>query len=386
MIMAWTRRDIWGCSNLKPPASASSYLPRLDGIRAVAIGFVLLEHFSTRPIFVAIGIGGIGVRMFFVLSGFLITRILLDYRVKGIAPADAARQFYWRRLLRLSPPYYLAIAAGAALGIAGMRQIWWVHCLYLSNFYALWIGHWYPGSHLWSLSVEEQFYLLWFLVVMVLPRRFFLPVVCCCIIGAPLYRAFIMLSGFNPLAAYAMLPAAMDALALGALLAYLVMAPRPGKVQAVLSDARFLALSIAAVAAMYVFPMSSAPFGVIQPSILNLAAASFIWISAAPRKNWLVDWLGLWPLRHIGRISYGIYIVHQFIPMVLKKYLPGIDLSIHSPYPGILRMAILVALSVMAAEISWFLVERPVLRWRHSGPGAPVFSSAIQAEASTLLR
>ena len=75
--------------------------------------------------------------------------------------------------------------------------------------------------------------------------------------------------------------------------------------------------------------------------------------------------MALWPLRHIGRISYGIYIFHQFIPLVLKKYVPSIDLSTHSPYPGVVRMFILVGLSILTAELSWFFVERPVLRWRN---------------------
>ena len=98
----------------------------------------------------------------------------------------------------------------------------------------------------------------------------------------------------------------------------------------------------------------------------------------------LVDWLALPPLRHIGQISYGIYIFHQFIPQALEKYLPGINLTTHSPYPGVVRMAILVGLSIIVAELSWRLVERPVLRWRHSGPGAPVFSPALQAEARSI--
>jgi peptidoglycan/LPS O-acetylase OafA/YrhL len=102
------------------------YMPRLDGLRAVAVGIVLVTHFWSTPLIP----GEIGVRIFFVLSGYLISRILLGYRKTSLSVGQAAAHFYWRRFLRLTPALYMAIACAAAFGIANMRKDWWVHALY----------------------------------------------------------------------------------------------------------------------------------------------------------------------------------------------------------------------------------------------------------------
>jgi peptidoglycan/LPS O-acetylase OafA/YrhL len=122
-------------------------LPRLDGIRALAIGCVLLEHFSTNSMVRELGLGEFGVRSFFVLSGFLITRILIGYRKKGLSVSSAAGQFYWRRLVRLAPAYYLCIGITAFFSIGGVEKTWWIHAIYLSNFQVAIQGHWNGASH-----------------------------------------------------------------------------------------------------------------------------------------------------------------------------------------------------------------------------------------------
>ena len=105
--------------------------PRLDGLRAIAVGMVLLQHFTS--VMGRFGFGQLGVRLFFVLSGYLISRIIFDYAARGVPVALAARQFYWRRLLRLTPPLYLTIAITALFGLSNMRQDWLWHALYLTN-------------------------------------------------------------------------------------------------------------------------------------------------------------------------------------------------------------------------------------------------------------
>lgn len=363
--------------------SSSSYMPRLDGVRALAIVFVLIEHFTRPGFFRTIGIGGIGVRLFFVLSGYLITRILLGYRQNRTAAGAAAKQFYWRRLLRLSPPYYAAIAIMGGFGIAGVGHTWWIHCLYLSNFYVLWVHYWYASSHLWSLSVEEQFYLLWFLVVLILPRRMLLPAILFCIIGGPAFRGITLLLGLYPLTAYVMLPAQMDALATGALLACLALPPREGRLQAALRDPRLLAPALAALVATYVMNTNSHRFLTLQPIPVDIAAASLISICADPAPNRLVDWLALAPVRHLGRISYAIYIFHQFIPHAIQKYLPGLHLRAD---PEAFRFLVLTGLSVLAAQLSWMLIERPARRWRELVQVPPRLPHPVSAPMVPVLR
>src|ERR1700761_829228 len=150
-------------------------MPRLDGLRALAVGGVFLDHFVHAPAIHALRTGDARVRLFFVLSGFLITSILLEERDRAPRLADSAVRFYGRRLLRLSPALWLAIAAAAALGLANMRHDWWKHGLYLTNFMVAKHHNWLGPAHFWTLSVEEQFYLVWFFVVMVAPRRWLVP-------------------------------------------------------------------------------------------------------------------------------------------------------------------------------------------------------------------
>src|SRR5579875_1403899 len=177
-----------------------TYLPRLDGLRAIAIGGVLLEHFCPVSRIVALSPGGAGVTLFFVLSGYLITRILLQYRLRCVDVKTAAIDFYIRRLLRLSPPYYLAVTVSACVGIAGLRTKWWIPAFYLTNFHIALQGVW-PGNadHFWSLAVEEQFYVLWFVVVVALPARFFMPAVGFAMIATFVFRLGVWSLALSPL-------------------------------------------------------------------------------------------------------------------------------------------------------------------------------------------
>src|SRR4051812_24864063 len=101
-----------------------AYMPRLDGLRAIAVVGVLFEHWIPVDKIRWLSPGGAGVTLFFVLSGYLITRILMDYRAEPVAAA--AGQFYWRRFLRLSPPFYAAIVAGIVFDVLLMRQYLWI--------------------------------------------------------------------------------------------------------------------------------------------------------------------------------------------------------------------------------------------------------------------
>src|SRR4051812_47817707 len=99
---------------------ALTYHPRLDGLRAIAVALVIESHFVER-----LHAESLGVRLFFVLSGYLISRILWQYAVKKPPALQAPAHFYWRRGLRFFPPLYLAVAICSLLGIAAMRQDWW---------------------------------------------------------------------------------------------------------------------------------------------------------------------------------------------------------------------------------------------------------------------
>ena len=174
-----------GTSRMK---NSLPYMPRLDGLRALAVFGVLIEHWIPNEIIRSLSTGGAGVTLFFVLSGYLITRILMDYR--HLPVGVAACHFYWRRFLEVSPPFYAAIFIGVVLNVLLMREYWWVNALYLTNFQIGVPGNWTGGAdHFWSLCTEEQFYLLWFFVVVALPKKLLTPAIVFSLAITLLFRA-----------------------------------------------------------------------------------------------------------------------------------------------------------------------------------------------------
>jgi peptidoglycan/LPS O-acetylase OafA/YrhL len=289
--------------------TGQGYLPRLDGLRAVAVFLVLLEHFYLPGHW----FGGLGVVLFFVISGYLITSILITYS-QFLGVRDAARKFYWCRLLRLAPPYYLCIAIAAALNIAQIRQAWWINVLYLTNFQVAAKGAWNGYSHFWTLSVEEQFYLLWFAAVMFVPRKTLPVIAIACFYLAPLYR---WVADDHDMWWYGhlMLPAAMDSLAAGALLAYATrfsMETELWRKFVRVRGAVFWASLATIVVLMYE--------GMFLYTLTNVFAVCLVSLAVAKTSDWRVDWLGVKTLCHFGKISYGIYVFHLFVPQVMNAH------------------------------------------------------------------
>jgi peptidoglycan/LPS O-acetylase OafA/YrhL len=200
-----------------------SYMPQLDGLRAVAIGLVLAGHFYSKASSIPIPLAWLGVHLFFVLSGFLITKILQLQKEKIDAhilkPSDAIKTFYIRRVLRLFPLYYVVIALALLFNVDMGRESWAYLVLYLTNvkmaISASWLGEF---SHLWSLAAEEQFYLLWpWLIIYLKPRN--LPwILTLVILSGLIFRSTMVLTG-QSVFANLLLFGVTDALGMGALLA-----------------------------------------------------------------------------------------------------------------------------------------------------------------------
>ncbi len=202
-------------------------IPELDGIRAIAIGMVLLLHvffgysnpagaldFLPRPIFQLLGHGWLGVDLFFVLSGFLITGILLDTREQP----HYFRNFYIRRFLRIMPLYFTMLIVWSFF-YQGYSQYFWLSSIFGGNLASLFhvrVPHG-PGV-LWSLAIEEHFYLLWPLVVLLLNRRVLLLLCLAIFMGSPLLRGIYAAQGMKPEMIYDLSWFRFDGLALGAML------------------------------------------------------------------------------------------------------------------------------------------------------------------------
>ena len=337
-------------------------MPKLDGLRAVAIGFVLLQHFGPQGLASALGAGGIGVKVFFVLSGYLITTILIGYRDGPLSKGAASALFYWRRFLRLTPALYAALAVAAVLGIGGVRHDWPWYAFYLANVLTVIRGGFGPVGHLWTLAVEEQFYLLWSLVVLFLPRRALIPATAALIVLGPLYRLGLVVAGTSNFP-QVLLPGNIDGLALGALLS-LTEAKGGGRVWRVATSPwTFVAGVVGVVLLLVLSGPEDWTRRVIYACFVNLASAYAVAVGAQAQSRASSDWLAWPPLRHLGQISYGLYVYHYFLPLIAAAYLPSI-----AALPPLPLALIYVAGSILVAELSWRLLERPLRRWRHRVP------------------
>jgi peptidoglycan/LPS O-acetylase OafA/YrhL len=365
---------------LRPQPLLRSRLPELDALRGVAVLMVLFFHafyFSAgagqfhgpiRWFLLATGFGWSGVNLFFVLSGFLITGILLDSR----GSPDYYRRFYLRRALRILPAYYgvlLVVLLAARTGVVE-RHISWpfiaLSVIYLSNVTGL-FGVATQYAVLWSLAVEEHFYLLWPALVRNLSRRL-MPWICLLIIFAcPALRAFCYWRHYEYGAGYTWLVA--DGLAWGSLLAVLIR----GKLSSPHSMLKFgFACSIgstALVLALLPFGIGrSATFdgGVIRLSLVNLFFAGVLALSVVAGSG---SWSALFHrplLKFFGEISYGLYLIHMivfdFVDHELAKWGWHVSRSSGTFALILARFAMGAALSVAIAYVSRRYYEEPFLR------------------------
>jgi peptidoglycan/LPS O-acetylase OafA/YrhL len=364
-------------------------IPVLDGLRGTAILLVLLCHFTIygidRPaggasllLYRAAQSGWIGVDLFFVLSGFLITGIL--YRAKG--QHHFFLNFYARRTLRIFPLYFgflmLAVGVLPMLLPDNERLAGWVrespwYWTYTSNVQTALHG-WSPRAargldHFWSLAVEEQFYLLWPLAVFSLDRQQLIRV---CAAAATLSLAVRMLlvSDGNPIAAYVLMPARMDALSAGAFVALVLQGPTP-RVQVTRYSRVALAAFAAALCVLISVRRSSDPEDALVATFGYCCLAGFfasllagLVTSAHLNAGRLLESRFM---RALGKYSYGLYVFHHPLLYLLPPAQLSVALHTYIDSDALARIAaILGVLAVCgaAAVASWHLFEQPILRMK----------------------
>lgn len=335
-----------------------TYMKQLDGLRAFAVVFTMITHYthSGEGLLRLVPWGQMGVRLFFVLSGFLITGILLRTRPHEDR-GEAMRIFYCRRFLRIFPVYYATLAVTALVNIRPVRQTIFWHMAYLSNFYAaLRLPLASPVSHFWSLAVEEQFYLIWPCLMLFVPRRHLLKVMVAAVCIGPLTRVIGILIHFNSagIGPFAFL----DTLGMGAILAYL-WDKELGNPDAARQFSR-IALWVGLPAFTVLFAAQYFRLQWIGVDVLfDLALAFlFVWLVSRAAISFtgpVGALLELKPINYLGRISYGVYVVHAFMPVVLFYVLKWS----HFPLPerSATRFFVLVAMSIAAASASWHFLE-----------------------------
>ena len=344
--------------------------PHLDSLRAVAITLVLVEHWGGAPgrAWLPIGGGDLGVNLFFVLSGFLITSILLEALDREPAtPGAVLGRFYLRRLCRLAPVFYATILALALLDINGMGQAWPWHAAYLSNVHAA-LGH--EKTVFWSLAVEEQFYLLWPLLLAWSPPRHRLVAALCLVATGLCWKLTAWWLGLATLTANMLLFGNLETLGLGCVLAVLSYRRRASCDFGWHRGAAALGLAWLACSALALAVLLWALAGRVHPVrfIANdlLTGLFFAWLVLHGARGFtgLAGRLAASaPVQHLGRLSYGVYVVHTYPSDVLEAYL--------GPMPKPLMAPVVVALTFGLCALSWRWLEQPLRRlgYRLAEPG-----------------
>ncbi|MFZ4517308.1 MAG: acyltransferase family protein [Microthrixaceae bacterium] len=384
---------------IRVDARPLGYEPALDGMRAVAVLAVMLFHFVGPDIFTG---GLIGVDVFFVLSGFLITNLLLDEQRR--AGAVSLRGFYHRRVLRLFPAMYalLALVTLAALFIGREYPTVWAEigaaALYSYQWFLAFFGFPEPGSprvlfHLWSLSVEEWFYFVWPFVLLLGLRTVLRQRVLLWAAGAwAALWVLIRLSGNvvgvewtsdQPFAGtgvgyagevvYRMSAMRFDMLIAGCLLAIATRrwgwgagdragegADRPRRLPVAAAAAAILLLGELLLAGRV--PLFD-PFGSVgfNAALLGLPAL-VLWVHLHPGGRW-GRWLSIPVVVWIGKRSYGLYLWHEVLNVLTPEATSKAAL--------VVRTAVLFLLSFGVAELSWRFIESPFLRRKEARYGRP---------------
>lgn len=369
----------------------TTYSPALDGLRGIAIILVLLHHFTILQPVTAFDaavvhvplIGWSGVDLFFVLSGFLITGILIEARGSD----RYFSSFYIRRTLRIFPLYYLVVFVSLVvlprfpawydlLAGAGAPEEQLPYWLYLTNFAVAGRDAFRHGvlDVAWSLAIEEQFYLLWPAVVWLWPARLLAPLCAGIVAAAPAARMWALDAGTHPIDIYVLTPFRADALAMGALLACLV---RSGR----LTDLGRPALVVAAAALSGV------------AAVCWLDGDTWWWGPAMQRAGYSLLALAgggllvgaimqpagsIWPrvlsagwLRAFGKYSYALYLIHLPVMRIVRTFVFGPEQfgQMGNPWAGQLVFYAAATTPAFAlAWLSWRMLEAPILRLKNKFP------------------
>lgn len=357
-------------------------IPGLDGLRAIAFLLVFALHTDYLQV------GWIGVQFFFVLSGFLITGILLDMKA-SLRPREYFSKFYGRRFLRIFPLYYfyLLLMSGVVIWLIsiGYRPNYMQIFLdqvkyavfYVYDFFfatdALKLSHFL--DHFWSLSVEEQFYIFWPLLILLVPQKSLKTLFLSFMVLGPIFRVVVFLlqtSGvirfLNDQVAIAIYPlpfSHMDAFAFGAFISRYSIPRAREQFFLLLGALPIIGYSTQYLATGEIGPLSAFGF----PLLLG-NAYKFIWgysllsyffavtIYIVARERMFVRFLDWKPMQYLGKISYGLYVYHFPIIWFAGRIR---DADVPESAAKILTALIAFVATLVIASASYYWMEKPLL-------------------------
>ena len=362
----------------------SNRLPSLDGLRAVSICMVVIGHCSStipglsRTALTLVrffGNGGLGVSIFFVISGFLITTLLV--REYQATQHLNLKNFYIRRAFRIFPAFYAYWLVVLVLELFGCIQVshsdLFSSAVYIWNYVPRNVDTWFLG-HTWSLSVEEQFYLLWPLILAFVTPKRATSVAIALIVAEPFLRisSYFLLPSSRPLIGM-MVHTRADSLMIGALLALVSL----DEVQRGLVK-RIAALPLIPVGGLC-FLLADAlltrffggkyllPIGyTVQNVAIAILVTYVVYLDTTP----LARFLNQAAIVHLGVISYSLYIWQQLFLTTKNTTITG-------------RFPLNIVCALLVAELSYFFLEKPFLRWRRRFSGE---ARSDGAQGSSVMR
>jgi len=378
-------------------------IPGLDGIR-----FLLVFAMHTDYI----QVGWVGVQLFFVLSGFLITGILLDMK-QGLKTKEYFTKFYGRRFLRIFPLYYfyLALMWGITtwLSTIGYRQNFMklfpeqvgYALTYVYNFFFASVGYRETKflDHFWSLSVEEQFYVFWPMLIFLVPEKYLRKLFLAGIIIAPIFRVLMVLiyrldvPFFRDGAAYVIYPLPLshiDAFAFGAYISRFSIPKAKLQFYALPLLVPIIGFTSYYLATGETGYLTALGFPVAMPRAYQYIWGYSLWnywfaviIYCVVREKILVEFFELPILRYLGKISYGLYVYH--FPIIWFSWrirdIWVMEESLAMPLTAIIS---LVA-TIIVASLSYLLMERPILNLKEKYFSRKPSDEPVQARGAALL-
>jgi peptidoglycan/LPS O-acetylase OafA/YrhL len=337
-----------------------TYIPGLDGVRGIAALMIMFLHLvpnynSPAHPFLSILrklaiIGQCGVPLFFVLSGFLITRILLHAKNHP----SYFKQFYLKRVLRIFPLYYLYLVINFFLipWLTGQPipdlNLTWYYYLYLQNIAMTFNWKMLDLPHLWSLAVEEHFYFIWPFVIYFFSNKSTLKIIAGIIVFAFLCRVYLVSIGIGT---YYFTLTTFDSLAIGAFLAF-------NEKRSWLNAKNMLQIAVVLVIPLIaIFPFITGSGSNVVTYFKNPVISVFCMslIGLVSMNNHFLNRIFTAKfLKYTGRISYGLYVFHPTCYDFVNKYLPNTNF--------VLLFIMCFAASYLVATLSYYLFEMRFLR------------------------
>lgn len=367
---------------------SATRIPELDGLRGIAVGIVLVWHFVgammdpslgawTKAIYHTTILGRTGVDLFFVLSGFLITGIILDRKLSAF---HFLKSFYIRRVLRIVPSYallmlvfWLVVLAGVNNSTFNSQTPWWHHITFTQNLWMAEYERWGPGavSVTWSVAIEEQFYMVFPVLALLTPRRLLPGLLVCIAVFSCFFRALAFVQFNSVYTMYVHTISRLDGLAMGGLIAYFWRSPAfdPWMTSHSIAFRRWYIGMCAGIPLLFIgladnLARNMATWGHTYLTLLYGTCLIFILRSLGSPS---VAWCRNRSLGKLGSISYTVYLFH---PLILSTVflLARRPERLSNLGDALLAIAALL-LTLFWSSISLRWLEKPLTRfgrlWRY---------------------